>query len=265
MKNNRYKIKENLSLLLIFLMFAVVPGVAFAGNSMSDQWGFLKTYEPFVKFMAEVKNAKPVEQVDATYRMLLDSLPGSALSEGNQIMTHLKANTTLARYYTEIKPKRNNDAKKLLKESETLLGQAMTMGVPESMLLTQEADIDSIWYLVSSLNISKGLSSTKLTDKAWELYPNEITVKILMANRLLYAPSIGGGDTKRALTMFLEVMEDAQTAMAPWDLFSVYSGIGMACKKLGMDERAVQYLEVATQLYTGDSEIDKALAELRKK
>ncbi len=262
MKNRLHSIHGKHILLLA--LFLILPATLFAATAMSDQWGFLKSNAPFVQFVADVKNAEPVGEVDEGYRTLIASLPSSGLSEANQLMIHSKANTTLARYYTEIRPKRNSDAKKLLKEASTLLEKAMAAGIPEAMALTQEADIDSIWYLISSMNISKGLSSTKLTDKAWDLYPEEITVKTMMANRLLYAPSIGGGDTKRALTMFLELMEDAQGQMAPWDLFSVYSGIGMACKKLGMNERAIQYLEVATQLYTGDSQIDDALAELRK-
>ncbi len=249
---------------LVVLLLAFLPMTLFAATSMTDQWAFLNHYTPFVHFVADVKNAEPVDKVDQSYQAVLDSLPASDLQEVNQLMMHSKANTILARYYTEIRPKRNNDAKNLLKEANAILEKATALGVPESMALTQEADIDSIWYLISSMNISKGLNSTKLTDKAWELYPEEITVKVMMANRLLYAPAIGGGDTKRALMMFLELMETAQGQMAPWDMFSVYSGIGMACKKLGMDERAIQYLEVATQLYTGDSQIDEALAGLRK-
>lgn len=262
--NNRKLFVQGAKFPLLVLLLIFFPMTIFAASVMTDQWSFLNNYAPFVDFVADVKNAEPVDKVDQGYEAFVDSLPASGLSKANQLMAHSKANTTLARYYTEIRPKRNNDAKRLLKEANTLLEEAAALGIPESMALTQEADIDSIWYLISSMNISKGLNSTKLTDKAWERYPEEITVKVLMANRLLYAPAIGGGDTKKALMMFLELMETAQGQMSPWDMFSVYSGIGMACKKLGMNERAIQYLEVATQLYTGDSQIDEALAELRK-
>lgn len=263
--NNTKPFTHGKGIFLVMLLLIFLPTTLFAATTMTDKWAFLNHHAPFVQFVADVKNAEPVDKVDQSYRTLIDSLSSSGLSEVNQLMLRSKANTTLARYYTEIRPKRNNDAKSLLKEANTFLEEAAALGVPESMALTQEADIDSIWYLISSMNISKGLNSTKLTDKAWERYPEEITVKVMMANRLLYAPAIGGGDTKKALTIFLELMETAQQGlMAPWDMFSVYSGIGMACKKLGMDERAIQYLEVATQLYTGDSQIDEALAELQK-
>ncbi|MFA6688469.1 MAG: hypothetical protein WCS18_03185 [Sphaerochaetaceae bacterium] len=262
MKRNRSSWR---TIMLLVTSLCLISMGTLSAKTMVDGWRFLTSCPSFVSFVAEVKNALPVETVEASYELLLEKLPGSELTGQQQALTQAKANTMLSRYYTETKPKRTADAKRLLKEASLLLDTASEQELHEPVALTLEADIDSIWYLISSLNVSKGISSTKLTDRAWDLFPEEISVQLMKANRLLYAPPIGGGDTKQALQLFLELMEQARGQMAPWDLFSMYSGIGMACRKLGLDDRAIQYLETARQLYYGDRNIDDALAELYAK
>lgn len=120
--------------------------------------------------------------------------------------------------------------------------------------------VSADYYLTGSL--SAGLESSNLTKQLYKDYPQEIGAILLEANRLTYAPHIGGGSPKRGLALF-ETLLPVKDQLQDINRFDLLAGLGIASQKRGQDENAIKYLEEAISIYSGDQSLINALDSLR--
>jgi hypothetical protein len=244
------------SLLLFLLLSLTLQAVT--AQEFIDSYSFLKDLPLFSQFMEEAKNSGDFEKAkQARNEILLH--PAVTLTQIEQTVLEIKTATVLARMSTEIEVKELSFAKELLNDAE-----AKADSLPKDSLFAycSFADIYGTWYLVSSLNLSKGLASSKQIGKAYKAYPEEVAVILLKANSMLFAPSFSQKEVKNALSMFLLLLKQTQKTLAPWDLASLYSGIGIACYKLGDTTNAEGYLKAAKAIYAFDNTLDDYLKKL---
>jgi tetratricopeptide (TPR) repeat protein len=243
--------------LLLFLLLSLTLQ-ALAAQEFIDSYSFLKDLPLFSQFMEEAKNSGNFEKAKQLQNEILLH-PVASLSQTEQTVLEIKTATVLARMCTELEVKELSFAKELLDNAE-----AKADSLPKDSLFAycSFADIYGTWYLVSSFNLAKGLASSKQIDKAYKTYPAEVSVILLKANSLLFAPSFSQKEVKNALSMFLLLLDQTQETLAPWDLASLYSGIGIACYKLGDTTNAEGYLKAAKAIYAFDKTLDGYLKNL---
>jgi tetratricopeptide (TPR) repeat protein len=243
--------------LLLFLLLILTLQSASA-QEFIDSYSFLKDLPLFSQFMEKAKNSGDFEKAKQLRNEILLS-PTNLLTQTEQTVLEIKTTTVLARMSTELAVQELSFAKELLIEAE-----AKAESLPKDSLFAycSYADIYGTWYLISSLNLSKGLASSKQIGKAYKTFPEEVSVVLLKANSMLFAPSFSQKEVKNALSMFLLLLEQTQGNLSPWDLASLYSGIGIACYKLGDTTNAEGYLKAAKAIYAFDNTLDDYLKKL---
>ena len=123
-----------------------------------------------------------------------------------------------------------------------------------------EAEMISADYYIYK-KMGTGMDSSSKTKKLYKAYPDEITVILQEANRLLYSPHIAGGSPKKALALF-ETLLPYEAEMQEIDRFTLYAGLGMAAKERNKDSEAIDYLNTAINIFSGDNVLISALDEL---
>ncbi|AEV27981.1 hypothetical protein SpiGrapes_0117 [Sphaerochaeta pleomorpha str. Grapes] len=249
--------RKTIAFVLLFVFLVLHTSAA---QTVTDSYAFLQGIPLYSQLLEETKNTGNFEQAKQIRSEIL-AMPSSSLDATQRVVLEIKADTALARMCIEVEPKQIPYAKELLGEAETKAG---TLGKDTLYSYCALADINGIWYLISSLNLSRGIASSKLIGKAYTNFPTETTAILLKANSMLYSPSISQNSIKEALSMFLEVLRQKKDSLAKWDLANVYSGIGIACYKLGDLGNASGYLKAAKALYGLDNMLDEYLAELEK-
>jgi tetratricopeptide (TPR) repeat protein len=249
--------RKIIAFVLLLGCLVIQPAVA---ETITDSFSFLQDIPLFSLFMEEAKNTGDFEQAKQLRSELL-ALPLESLSATERTVLEIRTDTVLARLCTELDPKQIPYAKELLSESEDKANR-----LPEKSLFSYcaFADINGIWYLISSANLSKGIASSKQIGKAYNSFPHESAVTLLKANSMLFTPSFSQNNIKEALNLFLNLLQQKDVSLAKWDLASLYSGIGIACFKLGDFDNASGYLRAAKALYSFDHTLDEYLAKLEK-
>lgn len=249
--------RKTIVLALLFGCFVLHTSTA---QTLTDSYAFLQEIPQYIQFLEEAKNTGNFEKARQLRAEIL-ALPFVSLDETQRMVLEIRTDTALARMCTEVEPKQTSYAKELLKVAEK---KADALKKDTLYSYCALADINGIWYLISSLNLSRGIASSKLIGNAYTKFPTETTVILLKANSMLFTPSISKNSLKEALSMFLEVLRQKKDSLAKWDLATVYSGIGIACYKLGDLENASGYLKAAKALYAFDNTLDEYLAKLEK-
>ncbi|WP_320130158.1 hypothetical protein [uncultured Sphaerochaeta sp.] len=226
-------------------------------DGITDSYAFLKDIPLFIQFVDATRNSGDFQKANQLRTSLL-ALPDKTLDKYEQAALEIRLDTMLSRMSLDLSPKQPSFAKELLQEA---LGKTPLLNKDSLFSYCAYADIYSIQYLIDS-NLSKGIASAKEIGKAYKEYPNETTVLLLKANSLLYTPSFSKNSVKKALSMFLELLNQTNILLAPWDQASLYSGLGIACYKLDDYENAKGYLTAAKAMYGFDSTIDEYLQKL---
>lgn len=246
--------------LLCALLCLLAPSLLVA--SFSDELSFLQDSELYCSLMRKIWDREDMQTCIDVYETLYDSFGDR--SDWESLCIRLKADTAMARYCIEGPKKNTSNAKTLLKDAESLYAriEKCSSSEQQKVLGAMKSDIKSIHYLLSPVfNIASGLDSTKIIDKEYIKYPDEVTVALMYANRRLYAPAIGGKDTEEALGIYSSLLE-SEEKLSEWDRFSVLSGLGMCLKEKGCYDEAAAYLELAMDIYHGDEAIIEALKEI---
>lgn len=162
----------------------------------------------------------------------------------------------MVRYWKD----RGNDeqAKVHLEKAQDAYNEITEEGVRKAIAHVDVVSAD--YYITGSL--SAGLESSNLTKQLYKDYPEEIGAVLLEANRLTYAPHIGGGSPKRGLALF-ETLLPVKDQLQDINRFDLLAGLGIASQKRGQDENAIRYLEEAISIYSGDESLSRALDSLR--
>lgn len=241
--------------IILCLILVTLQGVA--GTNLTDGFSFLERNPLFMEFMSAVRSEGNVEKAENLRLKVY-----AQTDEGPEAtIKRIRTDTSLARLYVETKEDTER-VEELLEEAEKNLG---LLGDKQGLYtLILGSEIDGIWYLQNPRNLGKGISSSRKINKAFKEFPQEVSSRLLKANSLLYAPSFAGGDVKRALNMFLGLLNDAEEMLSLWDRSSLYSGIGIACFMLEDYQNAKGYLAAAKAIYPFDAVLDDYMAQVEK-
>lgn len=227
------------------------------GAELTDGFSFLKKDPLFIEFMSAVKTDGCIEKAEQVRQLLYAQDEG----EPERTIKRIRIDTSLARLYVELGGKNKERAEELLKGAEQ---QLKDLDGNSFHALILGSEIDGVWYLHNPKSLGKGMASSRKINKAFKEFPQEVSSQLLKANSMLYAPSFAGGDITGALNMFLAIMQEAGDQLAPWDLSSLYSGIGIACFKLKDYQNAKGYLAAAKAIYPFDAVLDDYIAQVEK-
>lgn len=120
--------------------------------------------------------------------------------------------------------------------------------------------ISADYYIYGKMGT--GMDTSSKTKKLYKSYPDEVTVVLLEANRLLYSPHIAGGSPKRSLALF-ETLLPMEAQLQEIDRFALFAGLGLAAKERNRDSEAKDYLTTAINIFSGDKVLLNALDELQ--
>jgi len=239
--------------ILLCTLFALLVAIPATAGVLEDEFSFLEENELFVQFMDACRNEGNASKAEA--------LRTQMLADERDLVSTIRSATVLARLYTELPKPDYEKAKVLLAQAEELLAGFEPDSFP---FLILGAEIDSIHYLIPPKNIGKGIKSNSKIQKAYKQYPDQVSSLLMKANSLLYAPSFAGGDVHEALDIYLRLLEEGKDLLLPWDMASLYSGIGVSCIKLKKWELAHDYLLAAKALYDFDPAIDAHLNTMKE-
>ncbi|MGH0053081.1 MAG: hypothetical protein ACQ5SW_06810 [Sphaerochaetaceae bacterium] len=244
----------------MFLVLSVllVLGQTLASIPLADDYAFLKELDSFATYVVIVRDEGNAEKAEISRKELLET---PLDSEVNQAVLSIRSATLLSRLYVEQETPNSKRAKALLEEAEESL--SFLKNYPY-FLLMGEAEIDSIYYLITPSRLGKGISSNAKIKKANEQYPNQIYALLMKANSLLYAPPFAGGNKEEALSLFLKLLEEGSPLLSRWDRASIYTGIGRVCMEREEWEQALGYFKAAKTLYAFDPTLDAYIKETQE-
>ena len=225
--------------------------------NLPDGFSFLQEDPLYIQFISAVRVEGNIEKAEG-FLALLHAQTGQRTET---TVKQIRTNTAMARLYVETNHENSDRVEQLLTEAEQKLKLLEKDSFYELILASE---IDGIWYLENPKSLGKGISSSRNINKAFKEYPQEISSRLLKANSMLYAPSFAGGDIKGSLNMFLALQKDGASSLSPWDLSSLYSGIGIACFKLKDYQNAQGYLAAAKAIYPFDAVLDDYIAQVEK-
>lgn len=237
----------------ILLCMCALGMQGIVGAKLSDSFSFLQKDPLYAQFVYVVRTEGSTQKAEQI-RLLLVAQQEQGYEHA---IREIRANTTLARLYVEEGSGDGQRARTLLEEAEQRL---KPLAAQRLFSLILGSEIDGVWYLMNPKSLGKGISSSRQINKAYKEFPQEVSSQMLKANSLLYAPALAGGDTKKALNMFLGLLKDAEPILSSWDRASLYSGIGIACYKLKDYENAKGYLASAKAIYPFDAVLDEYIA-----
>ncbi|MEA4859071.1 MAG: hypothetical protein VB127_01195 [Sphaerochaeta sp.] len=243
-------------MLLVGSLFFLTPSLYSSGYV--DDFAFLSSLPSYQQFLEAVKmdgDAAKAEELRAGFSSL-------ALPKEDESVLFIRSSVILARLYAEHMKGDKNRALQLLDEAHT---QLMGLEQESFLHLMLSSEIDGVHYLLNPRNLSKGIRSNSAINKAYKLYPKQIAATLAKANSLAYAPSFAGGDVNKALSLYLGLLQDADTLLCTVDRASIYSGIGLVAMKRKEWQTAKQYFLAAKALSAFDPTLDAYLAEVEEK
>jgi len=234
-------------IVIIFIILSLVSLPVF--SKFIDSFSFLENYESYSLFIKAIKN----NEAQPLCSKLYEKLDFSSSSLIEKSVLEIKTKLNYSRYLIENNQK--SKAEILLKEAEIELQNIKTHEIFYNLL---EAESKSLWYLINHFKyLSKAVKATNLTKSNFKSYSNEISAVLQYANLLLYTP---GKDPSEALKIFKTIENEN---LQVWDLFSLYSGLGISYFKLKNSTKALLYLSQAKNIYVGDELINKTLLKLK--
>lgn len=126
------------------------------------------------------------------------------------------------------------------------------------------AKYSKVEYSSSQYYVSKelfhGLESSNKTKELYKEYPDEISVIILNAWRLIYTPQIAGGSNKNAIKILLPLL-DSLDIISTEDRYSLYGALATAYYNRRDYVTAKEYLNLTLEIFSGE----KTILELKEK
>ena len=189
----------------------------------------------FLSLLSVIKNGGEPAEAEKAYQAYIESTDDPvALS---RVEYHM------VRYYMDSGMK--DEA-----ESHLLIEKDMMDKIPEDeegvRKLATEVDATSSEYYVTG-KLKAGMNNNKLVKEMYKNYPDEFYAAIQEGFRLLYAPPIAGGSSKKALRIFNDV-EENQTGISYLDHYSLLVGKAMALSETEKYEESNEYLEKAESI-----------------
>lgn len=240
----------------IAVCLALAPFYAFPAEGLVDSLAFLARSPQYAALLEGLWNAEDAEVCQG----LRDAAEAASedLGGAEALCLSMKADLAIARYWACGPAKSGKKARACLRAAEEKLGRLDPRF--EGVSLATLAEIRGLEHTISPLSLGKGLEAKRLTERAREENPGEVSAVLMYANTRLYAPAFAGQDVDEALELFSRLL--AFPSLAPWDRFSVLSGLGMCLKRKGRPAEAKARLAEAMAIYHGDGVIIKALKEL---
>ena len=234
---------------MLTLILSLLPLIALC--AYTDSFASASSRPEYIALIDAVKNGESEETVDALYKAY--TALDISMTERTRIEYHM------SRYFKDIGD--DEEAKRHVE-----LGKQFLAGIGEDegelMRRVAEADIVSADYYVNG-GISKGMESSDLMKKLYADYPDEYYIALQEAFRLLYTPAIAGGSAKKALSIFNDIEKEID-GLSKLDLFSFYSGKGMALSQRDEYDESDRYLDKAEDIYSGDPAIDDIRKDNRR-
>ncbi|MDD3996096.1 MAG: hypothetical protein PHH86_00105 [Sphaerochaetaceae bacterium] len=249
----------------LLLILVLVSALAYADvqDELTYQWGYLKHISGFEMFVASVLNDHMLIESEQYYHNVYTAIDTSSFPNGLGALAKAKASIMFARSYVELDNSSTQKIKELLDAAETLLSQSEAEGASRAMVMTLRADLASVRYLYSG-KLGDALAVSKAIDAVYREFPNDLNARLLKADKMLYAPAIGGGDTRKALDLFIGVWNQIEKhEVCRWDLFTTAAGLGSALHK-SKDDRDLTYISFACSLYSGDQVINELFQSLTR-
>ena len=238
------------SLLLVFVLIGTLV-YADVQDTMTYRWSYLKQIDGFETFVASVLNDQNLYDSEQSFRNLFVAIDSSSLQQEMCSLAKAKASIMLARSYVEQDASSSQRIDQLIDAAEHQLAESEDGGAPRPMIMTLQADLASAKYLYTG-KFGDALAVSKAIDKVYREFPEDLNARLLKADKMLYAPAIGGGDARKALDLFIGVWNQIETHdICRWDLFTAAAGLGSALHK-SKDSRALTYISFACSLYSGD-------------
>lgn len=228
-------------LFICFFAAALCPLFAFTDSFAS--YAKNPTYNALIK---AVKDDEDPSRVTPLYERYLASNPGDA--------AEVRIEYQMVRYFTDRKDK--SSARKHLSIGTQKLA-SLSSGFARDYA---ESEIVSADYYVNK-KMKVGMRSSDLTKALYANYPDEVSVALQEANRILYTPPIAGGSPRKALVLFQEV-ENSDIVLQDLDRFSLLAGIGIAQKERDENAEALIYLRKALSVFKGDKALIEAIDEI---
>lgn len=234
--------KRTLIAVLLLFIAAVSPLFAFT-DSFYDNW----EKEDYKALIRAIKDNESEETVMSLY---------TAYTAGEDDPVDLtRIEYQMVRYLMD----NENKAKA---EEHFAFCQQHYAEITEEGVRKDVAELEMIsadYYIYGKMGT--GMDSSSKTKKLYKAYPDEITVVLQEANRLLYSPHIAGGSPKRSLALF-ETLLPMEAQLQEIDRFSLFAGLGLAAAERNRDAEAVDYLTTAINIFSGDKVLIDALDEL---
>ena len=249
------------SILLIFLF-----SLTSVSLSAADSDGTVNYLQPFAEdkyyeaFCKHVFDGGSLDEAIVLYDQLEASYASSDYPEWMQKVTLARASCILGRYCIDINKKANKEmAREYMRRADELIALSKEHGAPESASGVVEALASSYWFLVDG-SLSKGMQFSKIVDRLYKNHPEDFHVLLMSADRFLHSPPIVGGNKKKGLRYFQQA-EKVMGDCAIWDEFTVYSGLAYGYEEQDNHELAVEYAELAYQIYTADPSVNEILGK----
>lgn len=223
-------------------------------------WKYLEDVQGFGAYVQSVldQDDQNAERLFGEVMRQLDSFEGSPY--GSDI-AKAKAIWFMARYLCNQVPKPSDRIASLIELARAAVESARLHAAPQAMLAVVETQLESLRYQATG-SLTHALGTARMIDRTYRDHSEDVAAIVLKAEKLLYAPAIGGGNPREALSLYAKAWNQAQTVpVCTWDAFSISSGLGMALHERS-DVRAIDYLRYARSLYSGDPVINEVLEKL---
>ena len=234
---------------LLTLIISSLPLIALC--AYTDSFASASSRPEYIALIDAVKNGESEETVDALYKAY--TALDISMTERTRIEYHI------SRYFKDMG--NDEEAKRHVELGKEYL-EAIGEDEGELFYRVAQADTVSADYYVNG-GMGKGMESSDLMKALYKDYPDEYYIALQEAFRLLYTPPIAGGSAKKALTI-LNGIEKEMDGLSKLDLFSFFSGKGMALSERDEYDESDRYLDKAEDIYTGDPAIEDIRRENRR-
>ena len=245
-------VKKPIAMLLLFI---IIPCLYADTSDVSYHWKYLESILGYDAYMTSILNAQPITESERLFGKLQQEIENCDISEDLKILAKARSAIALGRRYAELNENHTTKSLAMIATVELLLTSAHDVHASSIMIDTLGVHLESLRYLATG-KLSHGLGTARAIDRLYKENPNDISSIMLKADKLLYAPAIGGGNPKEALVLFSKAWNSIQSlSVCTWDRFTIIGGLGSALHK-AKDTRALDYITYARTLYTGDPVIN---------
>jgi tetratricopeptide (TPR) repeat protein len=242
--------------LLLFSIAAVAAGLVIPQDSGAESLNLRSAYECL---RDAAYNDEPLDAVTRHYEIALQELEQAFVGSRERSLWASRLEYMMGRAFQAWDRKEEAAAhyeRGLAHTEAAMAGGAFSEGWRmTSEHVSQLCLVKDLGYLLAN-----GRKVTEYAEKAVALDPANVGARIILAAGKIYAPVVVGGNPRVGLAMMREILD-----LAPGekdDLFNIYSGIGLACAKLGRRREARQWYEKALGLYPNNRYLYKEFCKL---